>query len=195
MTTFALYAKGLLADGAGWTSRILATGNITEATAATAIHTGWDNLWADVTAYFPTTSTLTQTFAATLGPTYRFVSATPTAETKAGTSASVTMPISTSPVISLRTASRTKSGNGRIFLPAAATNAIDTGASGKLLAAFQTACTSGGTALLAALTGAGLTPQLLNRVTLVLTPITSVNTGNLFRQQRRRQSKVTPTYA
>ena len=105
------------------------------------------------------------------------------------------LPISTAAVITWRTAQRTKSGHGRSFLPASAINSVATAAdTGKLLPAFQTAASTGAADFLSALTGAALAPVLLKRSGLTTTPITGANVGSLFRQQRRRQSKVSPTY-
>lgn len=195
MSDFALYGFGLLADGAGWSSRIYATGSVSEATAATAIHTAWDALWGTITTYLPTTSTLTETAAFTLNADWKFTTGTTNTEALAGTSGSDSMPISTCACVTWRTLQRTKKGHGRMFLPASATNSIATAAdTGKLLPAFQTACSTGAADFLADLTSAGLTAVLLNRASLTTTNISSANTGALFRQQRRRQSKVTNSY-
>lgn len=196
MTDFALYGIGGLANGAGWSSRVYATGSVAEATAATAIHSAWDALWGDIQAYLPAVSTLTETLAVTLNPSWKFTTGTSNSEDLVGTSASDSMPISTCAVITWRTLQRNKKGRGRSFLPAAAVNAVATAAdTGELLPAFRAACTTGGIAFLSALTAAGLTPVILNRATLTTTPISLGNTGILFRSQRRRQSKVTNNYA
>ena len=196
MTNFALYATGSLALGASWSSRIYASGNIAEATAATAIHTAWGDLWTAITASMPTSSTVTETFAATMTPSWKFSTATSTTETLAGTSASKSMSVRSCPLITWRTASRAKGKNGRMFLPTAATNAVDTAANtGELLAAFQTAVKTGATNFYNALTAAALTPVLLDRATLTTLNITGPQVGNMFRTQRRRGDKVVPTYA
>lgn len=195
MSDFAIYGFGLLADGAGWSSRMYVSGSVSEAAAAAAAHSAWDALWGQITTYLPTTSTLTETAAFTLNSSWKFTTGTTNTETLAGTSGSDSMPISTCAVITWRTAQRTKSGHGRCFLPASATNSIATAAdTGKLLPAFQTAASTGAADFLSAITGAALSPLLLKRSGLTTTPITSANVGSLFRQQRRRQSKVTPTY-
>jgi len=196
LTNFALYGFGGMANGQEWSSRIYATGSITEAAAAAAIHAAWDALWGDIQAYLPAASTLTESAAYTVDGTWHFETVTSTAEALAGTSASESMPISTCAVLTWRTGRPTKKGHGRSFLPPAAVNAIATAAdTGQLLPAFRTACTTGGIAFKAALTGAGLAPVLLNRASLTTTNITTINTGVLFRQQRRRQSKVANNYA
>ena len=195
MTNFELVGSGLLANGAEWSSRIYATGSVAEATAATAIHTAWDDLWSAITTYLPTVSTLTETLAVTLNSSWHYTTATPNVESKAGTSGVDSMPISTCAVVTWRTLQRNKKGHGRAFLPASAINSVATAAdTGKLLPAFQTACSTGATTFLADLVAAGLTPVLLNRPTLTTTNITIAQTGSLFRQQRRRQSKTPPTY-
>lgn len=194
MSNFALYGLGLVANSQGWSSRIYATGSVSEATAAAAIHSAWDALWGDITAYLPTVSTLTQTFASTLNASWKFTTATPTSEDLAGTSASVSMPATTAPLIKWNTAQRTKSGRGRSFLPAAAVNGIDSGGTGKLLAAFYGDIHTGAAAFLSALTSAGLTPVVLNRATLTTTDITVGEACEVFRTQRRRQSKVIASF-
>ena len=195
MSNFALYGYGLLANGAGWSSRIYATGSVAEATAATAIHTAWDALFNGIKTYLPAATTLSETAAFTLNSEWKFTTGTTNDETLVGTSASDSMPISTSAVITLRTLQRTKKGHGRMFMPASATNSIATAAdTGELLPAYQTALSAGAATFLADLSSAGLTPVLLNRASLTTTNISSANVGSLFRQQRRRQSKVVPTY-
>lgn len=195
MSNFALYMIGGLADGQEWTSRIYASGNVSEATAATAIHTAAGALWAAITADLPTSSTLTETFASTLNPSWKFTTATTTTETLAGTSASASMPISTCPVITWRTLQRTKGGHGRSFLPAFATNAVDTAETGKILPAVVTAIHTGATNFFNDLVAAALTPVLLNRKALTTTNISAPQIGNVFRTQRRRQGKVFVTYS
>ena len=194
MTNFALYGTGALANGRTWSSRIHASGSVTEATAATAIHTAWGDLWSAITTYLPPASTLTLTYAVTMNPSWKFSTATETTETAVGTSSDMSMPISTAPLITWRTASRAKGASGRSFLPAAALNAIDSGDTGKLLAAFATACETGATNFMGALTGAGLTPVILDKATLTTRNITAPQIGNVFRSQRNRQRKVLPTY-
>jgi hypothetical protein len=196
MTNFALYATGALALGGSWSSRIYATGNVAEATAATAIHTAWGDLWTAITASMPTSSTVTETFAVTLNPSWKFSTATPTPETLAGTSASKSMSARSCPMITWRTTSRAKGKNGRSFLPTAAVNAVDTAANtGELLAAFQTSLKTGATNFFNALVAASLTPVLLDRSNLTTLNITAPQVGNMFRTQKRRDDKVAVTYA
>lgn len=195
MSNFALYGSGLVAGGLPWSSRIYATGSISEATAATAIHTAWDALWADVTTYLPAVSTLAETAAYTLSADWKFTTGTTTAESEVGTASGDSMPISTCAVITWRTNQRTKKGHGRSFMPPSAVGSIATAAdTGKLLPAFQSTLSSAAAGFLTNLTSAGLTPVLLNRASLTTTTISSANVGSLFRQQRRRQSKLAPTY-
>lgn len=195
MTNFRIDARGALADGAGWSSRLYVTGNIAEATAATAAHTGWDALWGAITTYLPAATTLTLTGAFTLTSSWKNQSGTETTETLAGTSTSESMPVNTAPVITWRTADRGRGKTGRSFMPAFATNSIDTSDTGKLLTAAQTALKTGATDLVSALTGAGLTLVVLDRTTLTSYPITAPQVANLFRTQRRRQRKITAAYA
>lgn len=195
MTNFALYGSGGLAGGAFWSSRVYATGSVSEASAATAISDAWGSLWTDITTYLPAASTLTQTMAVTLNPSWKFDTATSTDEASEGTSESESLPVGLAPVITWRTNSRAKGKHGRSFLPAAAVNAVATAAdTGLLLPAFQSACTAGATAFMEALTGAGLTPVLLTRVGFTTIPFTVPQTGSKFRRQFRRGDKNAATY-
>lgn len=195
MSNFALYGFGNLANGAGWSSRIYAQGSVTEAAAATAIHTAWDALFNAVKTYLPVATTLTETAAFTLNAEWKFTTGTTNDETLVGTSASDSMPISTSAVVTWRTQQRTKKGHGRMFMPASATNSIASAAdTGFLLPAYQTALSAAAATFLSDISSGGLTAVLLNRAALTTTNISSANVSNLFRQQRRRQSKVVPTY-
>ena len=195
MTNFELYAQGALANGAAWSSRIYATGAVAEATAATAIHTAWGDLWGDITTYMPVASTVTLTAAVTLNAAWKFGTRTPTTEVLVGTSGSESMPIRTSPVITWKTAVAAKGKQGRAFLPAAAVNGIATAAdTGLLLPAFITALSTGATAFLGALTAAGLTPLLLDRKDLSQVTINGNKIANKFRTQKRRDDKTVTTY-
>lgn len=195
MTDFALYGFGLCANGVAWSSRIYATGSVAEDTAATAISSAWSSLWDEITTYLPVATTLTTTAAFTMSAAWKFTTGTETDESFAGTSGVDSLPVSTAAVITWRSTQRTKSGRGRSFLPPSAVNSVASAAdTGKLLPAFQTAASSGAAAFLSDLTGAGLTPVLLKRAGLTTTPITEGQVGSLFRSQRRRQSKVAPTY-
>jgi hypothetical protein len=195
VTNFELKASGGLANGRSWSSRIYASGSVAEDTAATAIHTGWDALWADITTYLPTVSTLTLTAATTLTDTWHYGTRTSTTEALAGTSGSDSMPINTTALITWRSTVVNRHGRGRSKLPAAAVNAIATAAdTGLLLPAFKTAIVTGGNALLAALTGAGLTPLLLSRPSLATITITGADQSGLYRTARKRQSKVASAF-
>lgn len=195
MSNFELYAKGGTAIGGFWSSRMYASGAVSEATAATAIHTAWGDLWADITTYMPVASTVTETAAVTLNTSWKFGTRTPTTETLAGTSGSESMPIRTSPVITWKTAVASKGKQGRSFLPPAAINAIDTsGDTGELLAAFQTAVSTGATAFLNAITSVGLTVILLDRKDFSNVTITGNKIANRFRTQKRRGDKSATTY-
>ena len=196
MSNFELYAKGGLPQGAFWSSRVYATGSIGESTAATAIHTAWGALWADITSYMPVDSTVTETAAVTLNTSWKFGTRTPTAETLAGTSASESMPLRTTPTITWKSVVAAKGKQGRSFLPCAAVNAIDTtGDTGELLAAFQTALSTGAGAFLTALTSAGLTVVLLDRKDFSTVTVSGNKIANRFRTQKRRGDKVAVTYA
>lgn len=195
MSNFELYAQGALADGGFWSSRMYATGAVAEATAATAIHTAWGDLWGDITTYMPAASTVTLTAAVTLNTSWKFATRTKTTETLVGTSASESMPVRDTPVITWTTAVAAKGKQGRSFLPPAAVNAIATAAdTGQLLPAFQTALSTGAGAFLTALQSAGLTVILLDRKDFSNVTITGNKIANYFRTQKRRGDKSAVSY-
>lgn len=196
MTDFALYGSGAAAGGAFWSSRVYATGVISEAAAATAISDAWGDLWGHITTYLPPVTTLTQTKAVTLDPaTWKFSTASSTDEASEGTSTDMSLPVGLAAVITWRTTSVAKGSTGRSFLPPAAVNAVATATdSGLLLPAFQTACTAGASAFQTALAGAGLTMVKLRRSNLSTLTITLPQTGAKFRRQFRRGDKSANSY-
>jgi hypothetical protein len=110
-----------------------------------------------------------------------------TSTTRAGASTEETLPAQCACVVSTRSALATRSGRGRFYLPPFDVTVMSSGllsaaAVGTTLAAAQ--------ALFSSLDGAGLSPVLLNRSTMVQTPITSIDVGNVIDTQRRRRNKL-----
>ena len=195
MTDFALVAKGGLANGAFWSSRMYAIGSIAEATAATAIHTAWGDLWSQITTYMPASSTVTLTEAVTLNASWKFGTGTSTTETLAGTSTDKSLMTELAPLITWKGVTRAKGKSARSYLPAAAINAVDTTAdTGHLLAAFVTALKTGATNFLNALTSAGLTVVMLDRKDFSNITITEGLIPDRFAFQDRRGDKSAVTY-
>lgn len=107
--------------------------------------------------------------------------------TEAGTSTATCLPFQCTPVVSLRTAFATRSGRGRFYAPSPA---VDQVAVGRLAAASQTTLADSALAMFQTLQGAALDPVILSRATMVRTPITSLDVGDVIDTQRRRRNKL-----
>lgn len=110
---------------------------------------------------------------------------------QAGTSTAALLPPQNSVVVSWGSVSATRSGRGRMYLPAFTVVALD---DGLVLSAAQTKIKAAAQNLLDSFSGAGVTPVLLNRVSKATTPITTVRVGNIVDTQRRRRDKLVETY-
>lgn len=101
------------------------------------------------------------------------------------------LPFQCATVVSLLTASATRHGRGRFYLPPLATGSIDQGrVSAASLAVLDTAWT----AYFASLNGDNITPVVRNRTGHVSTTVTSARIGDVIDTQRRRRNKLTETY-
>lgn len=196
MSNFELSAKGALANGAFWSSRMYAIGSIAEDTAATAINNAWIALWGDITTYMPASSTVTQTAAITLNASWKYGTGTSNDPALAGTSTDKTMPVESCPLVTWKGVTRAKGKSARSFLPAAAVNAIDaTGDTGFLDATFITDLKTGAGSFLTTLQSAGLTVIMLDRKDFSNITITEALIGNQFAFQDRRGDKTVRTYS
>lgn len=89
--------------------------------------------------------------------------------------------------VSWRTATATRSGRGRMYLPPLAVSVLDTG---RLSTSAVSTISDAVGQLTDSLDGGGLVLVLLNRTTLVTTPVTSQDVGNVIDTQRRRRNKL-----
>ncbi|WP_299315555.1 hypothetical protein [uncultured Halomonas sp.] len=187
----ALYRHSLIGTYPGevWTFGVHSEGNISLAAAQSAWATGVTNfasaaylgdLCADVAFTEITTAELDPATGGQLGK-----ASDPRSEV--GTSVDACLPFQCAPVVSLRTALANRSGRGRFYAPSPAVSAQD---GGRLVAAAQTNLADSALGLMNGLTGAGLTPVIVNRATLGTTPITSLDVGDVIDTQRRRRNKL-----
>jgi hypothetical protein len=101
------------------------------------------------------------------------------------------LPFQVAVVISLLTASATRHGRGRLYLPAPDVSmCVD----GQLSSTCLTNLDAGFTALFDSLNTDGLTPIVRNRTGHSSTTVTSARVGSVFDTQRRRRSKIAETY-
>jgi hypothetical protein len=107
-----------------------------------------------------------------------------------GVDAGEMLPFQCATVVSLLTASATRHGRGRFYLPPLAVSVLDTGRiSAAALAVLDTAWT----AFFDSLNTDGVTPVVRNRTGHVSTTVTSARIGDVIDTQRRRRNKLTET--
>lgn len=105
----------------------------------------------------------------------------------AGTSTATCLPFQCAPVVSLRTATLTRRGRGRFYVPSLA---VDQVSAGRLLPAAQTALADGAEDLLTGLTSAGGTVVIYHRDLGTTSVVTSLDVGDVIDTQRRRRNKL-----
>jgi len=101
------------------------------------------------------------------------------------------LPFQCATVISLLTASATRHGRGRFYLPPLAVSTVD---GGLISAAAITSLDAAWTAFFDSLNTDGINPVVRNRTGHISTPVTSARVGNVFDTQRRRRNKLVEVY-
>jgi hypothetical protein len=199
MPNFLHKAGGTLATGFPWSIGMISTSSDSEAAAQTA----WDNgivaMWtsAAFNALVPTETVLTYTSTSTANASFKQTTKTTTTHNTPGTN--TTGPaFGSSMIVTWRTASATKWGHGRWYLPAFGPSSLATGgyylsttATGDIVAAVNAGLV---------LWVGPLQFQILHKkATLTgpaadtLTPIVGGDVSNKIAQQRRRGDKFVPT--
>jgi len=192
-------AGGTLSGGFPWSIGMVSTSSDSESAAQTV----WDNgivaMW-DTAAYnalVPSGTTLTYTSTSTASAAFKQTTKTTTTHSTAGT-ATQGLPFQAANVVTWRTASFTKWGRGRWYLPSLGSSGLAT--AGYVLS--TTAVSDIVTAVNAGLTVwvAALNFQILHRKAtlsgpgaLTLTQIASGDVSNKLVIQRRRADKYVPT--
>jgi len=101
------------------------------------------------------------------------------------------LPFQCATVISLLTASATRHGRGRFYLPPLAASFL---LNGKLNSSAMTALDTAWTAFFDSLNTDGVNPVVRNRTGHISTPVTSARVGDVIDTQRRRRNKLVETY-
>lgn len=199
MTNYLLVAGGQLQGGYPWSIHAVASGTNSESATETAWENGWAAIMGDTTlkTFYPTGTELTYTYTSTADASFRQTTVTQTNATYAGTAVTASLPFQASPIVTLRTASHTRWGRGRWYLPAPCVGAMAT--TGPYLS------TAFASALDAALQNAfaawyaSFTLQILHKKgtksgpgPMTLTPVTACDTSNKLAVQRRRGDKYVP---
>jgi len=101
------------------------------------------------------------------------------------------LPFQCATVISLLTASATRHGRGRFYLPPLAASFL---LNGKLNSSAMTTLDTAWTAFFDSLNTDGVNPVVRNRTGHISTPVTSARVGDVIDTQRRRRNKLVETY-
>lgn len=191
-------AGGTLEGGFPWSFGSVSTSSGAEAAAEAAWTAGINAMFttASFTALLPTGTVLTYTSTSTATSDFKQTTKTQTDYNQAGTAAEG-LPFQVAEVVTWRTASATKWGRGRWYLPPVAPGALDT-AGFVLSSAAVTAIVD---AVNNAITAWGTTIQLqiLHRLATLsgpgadtLTPVTGGDVADKLVIQRRRGDKYVP---
>jgi hypothetical protein len=167
--------------------------NLSTGDAATAFADALTAAWAagmdDITA--PEVD-LTLASAATLDPaTDGQITRAEVVLALTGVNAGEMLPFQCATVVSLLTASATRHGRGRFYLPPLA---VDTMTNGRTNSATLTILDTAWTAFFDSLNTDGVTPVVRNRTGHISTTVTSARVGDVIDTQRRRRNKLTETY-
>lgn len=155
----------------------------------TAFELFWNGSGAgtDYKSLCKTTLTATQLTATQIGDDGKNVDQAIASVALAGTATDDSMPGSTCPVLSLRTANASKRGRGRCYLPCV-TETSNAG-NGRITSGSQTQIVTAGQAMVQSLNGASYEVVVWHKDLLTGDAVISVDVADLFRQQRRRQNR------
>ena len=192
MALYRLVASGTT-PGETFTFTMHATGTISTGDAATAFGDALTACWAagmdDVT---PPEVDLTLASAASINEaTDGQITRVEVVLALTGVAATEMLPFQVATVISLLTASATRHGRGRFYLPPLAAGTL---ADGRVSGAAITSIDAAWTAFFDSLNTDGLTMVVRDRTNHVSTAVTSARVGDVFDTQRRRRNKLTETY-
>jgi hypothetical protein len=111
-----------------------------------------------------------------------------------GGHSSANLPTEVAVVASLRTATYSRSGRGRMYLPAPSTGAVEP--DGRFLASTQGGLADAMQTYLSTVTvgAADYFPVIASKTQFALRPVTTVQVGDIFDSQRRRRDALTEVY-
>ena len=198
MTNFMHHASGGLATQF-WSVGMASEGSISEGAAETA----WGNAWhafmtdASVSALYPGSVTLTETYSTTVDSTWHQTTVTRSTWSDAGSNAGVSMPPQIAVGVTWRSSYATRYGRGRWYLPPLSGGEL--AADGYWTSAAVSALATALGTLYGSLVTAGLQPVLVSRRAGLRTtaysvrPIQSADMPNKAVVQKRRGDKLVPT--
>jgi len=191
MALFRLVASGTT-PGETFSFTMHAEGTISTGDAATAFGDALTAAWAagmdDITT--PEVD-LTLASAASIDPaTDGQITRVEVVLTLTGVNVGEMLPFQCATVVSLLTASATRHGRGRFYLPPLAALVLD---GGRISAASLAVLDTAWTAFFDSLNTDGVTPVVRNRTGHISTTVTSARIGDVIDTQRRRRNKLTET--
>lgn len=201
MAFYLAQASGLLGGTFPWSVNAVLSSTSSESAVATNFSAAFAAFFTEsaLAPYIPTTVTLTETSVSTASPTFKQTTKTTTPVSHAGTATGVAMPYFVSEIVTFRTASATRWGRGRWYLPPLAVGALATGGY-SLLPAAQTALQAGMNAYFAAV-GTNYTHVIVHKKATSggtrpadsSDPVVAADIPSTFSVQSRRGDKLVPS--
>jgi hypothetical protein len=201
MTFYLHKAIGIGADAQPWSFGLVSSGSVSEAAAETTWAAAVDGFFTTtaVAALYSTAVSITATSTSTASPLFKQTTKTSTLATHAGTATTQELPSQVAMVVTIRSAASTKSGHGRLFLPAPVAAALAVGTGGHLSAGSVTTLSTALGVMFTALVTGGLSPLILTRRktingqgALTTQQVTAIDMPNKLAIQRRRGDKIIP---
>lgn len=193
------HVMGGATPGERWECTFHTQSTLTPAASQTAwlaaVSTFWNGLDAPLDNFdqlAPTDVTLDTVSTSQLDPvTFRQVAKLAGNPDFAGTGTTQMLPPQCSAGVTWLTASDTKSGRGRNYLPPMDAATL---AAGRISGAAVTILSAAVTGMMHSLTFADSTPIVFSTKSHTVTPITGIRVGDVFDTQRRRRDKLVPAY-
>jgi len=201
MTFYLHKASGIGADAQPWSFGLVSSGSVSEAAAQTTWAAAVDGFFTTtaVAALYSTAVSITATSTSTASPLFKQTTKTSTLATHAGTATTQELPSQVAMVVTIRSAASTKSGHGRLFLPAPVAAALAVGTGGHLSAGSVTTLSTALGVMFTALVTGGLSPLILTRRktingqgALTTQQVTAIDMPDKLAIQRRRGDKIIP---